>query len=346
VLRMVTEASRRVSARSAEPAPVGAGRVRIRVERVGVCGSDAHVYEGTHPYLGYPLVQGHEVVGIVEQVGATVAGIAPGDRVVVEPTLPCGDCVACRRGRGNCCVALDVIGITSPGGLAERLDAPATALHRVVGLDPDVAVLVEPLAVALHGVDRAEPVAGEVVLVLGAGSIGRSVVLAAHHRGARVVVAERMPERRALLPALGAERVVSTDPDEIASTVRELAGEDGCPVVIDTTGNAGLLELGLDLVAHSGVVVAIGISPDRLRVPVAMLTRKEVSLLGARNSAGEFAEAIRVAEEHADALRATISCRLPLERAEEAFRLVLERAVVGKVIVDLDVHGTVDALGP
>jgi threonine dehydrogenase-like Zn-dependent dehydrogenase len=227
-------------------------------------------------------------------------------------------------------------GITLPGGLSRFLPVPAASLHPVPGLDAEVAVLVEPLAVALHAVDRARTGTDDTVLVLGAGSIGRSAVLAARHRGARVIAAERSPARRPLLEMLGADAVVSVDRDAVAQAVSDATDGDGCTVVVDTTGSGRLLALALDVVAHAGAVVALGISPDLLEVPVPLLTRKEITLLGSRNSAGDFPEAIRMATANADILRRTIGARVPFARAQEAFQLVLDGSVPGKVIVEVE----------
>lgn len=336
---MVTERAGRVAPWPATPpAALAPDEALLRVEVVGICGSDAHVFEGTHPYLGYPQVQGHEVVGIVEALGTDAGGVGVtvGERVVLEPTMPCGACIACRRGRPNCCVRLGVHGITLPGGLSRRLPVRAASLHPVPGLDAEIAVLVEPLAVALHAIDRAHIGPDDTVLVLGAGSIGRSAVVAARHRGARVIAAERTPARRPLLEALGADTVVPIERAAVERAIAAATGQDGCTVVVDTTGNGALLALALDVVAHSGAVVAVGISPDLLDIPVALLTRKEVSLLGSRNSAGDFPEAIRIATANADALRASIGARVPFARAQEAFQMVLDGSIPGKVVVEVD----------
>lgn len=314
-------------------------QVIIRVERVGICGSDVHVFDGSHPYLGYPIVQGHEVVGILDRLGAHVDGLKVGDRVVVEPTVACGTCGSCRRGRPNCCVNLRVIGITLPGGLAQELAVDAPNVHAVGDLDPDAAVAVEPIAVAIRCLERAEVGPGSVVLVLGGGSIGRSVALAAQARGARPVVADRAPERRALAASLGAA-TVDLSRRRLAGAIATLAGADGCPAVIDTTGSGRWLRLALELVAYSGTVVAAGISEDDLSVPVALLSRKEVSLHGSRNSIGAFPEAIDLARSHQEVLKSSVSHRFALCDAEHAIRAVASREATGKVIVDMSIQGS------
>jgi L-gulonate 5-dehydrogenase len=330
---MVTSDRRTVTIdQSAVRPTAGPSDVVIAVERVGICGSDAHVYDGTHPYLGYPQVQGHEVVGRIVAVGELVVSAAVGDRVVIEPTVPCGECIACRRQSPNCCVRLDVIGITLPGGLSEEIAVPASMVHIVGDLDAEVAVFVEPIAVAVHAVTRAGVRAGDDLLVLGAGSIGRSIAIAARDVGARVLVAERTPARAEMLGALGFS-VCGTSDDELRQAVLDFTGPEGPGTVIDATGSGLLIGLAVQMVANSGRVVVVGISQDDLVVPVSLITRKEVSILGSRNSDGDFPRAIEVARRNAETLRATITERLPLELAESAFRSVLESTALGKAIV-------------
>lgn len=332
-MRALTTGPRTVALDDAqESARPGPGEIQVAVERVGVCGSDAHVYEGTHPYLSYPQVQGHEVVGRVAARGDGVEALTVGERVVLEPTVSCGRCFACRTGHPNCCVELRVMGVTLPGGLRETFTVPTGMVHPVGDLEPDIAVLVEPLAIAVHAVERGEVSAGERVVVIGAGSIGRSVVIAALDRGAEVLVVERTPERAALLDHLGVA-VCSTDDADIRRSVHEFAGADGPGIVIDTTGSARLIEVAVGVVAHSGRIVVVGISPEEADLPVALLTRKEVSILGSRNSCGDFPRAIGIARRNAAALGRMITARFPLSGAEEAFRSVLERTSLGKVLV-------------
>jgi L-gulonate 5-dehydrogenase len=336
MIRAVTADPRTVHIDTATGTPAAApGEVVVAVERVGVCGSDAHVYEGTHPYLGYPQVQGHEVVGRIVEAGEGVSTALMGERVVIEPTVPCGHCVACRRGSPNCCVRLDVLGITLPGGLSEAMAVPSAMVHPVGDLPADVAVFVEPLAVAVHAVKRAGVGPGDDVVVIGAGSIGRSIVFAARDAGARVLVVERTPERAELVRRIGVAVCGSGDA-EFRDAVAAFSGVDGPGIVIDATGSGELVRTALDLVAHSGVVVVVGISQDDLVVPIAMLTRKEVALLGSRNSERDFPHAIDVARRNASELCGMITDRLPLEQTEAAFRSVLDRTSFGKVLVVLD----------
>lgn len=335
MMHVVTQGARQVvTATTASPEP-GPGELALRVIRVGICGSDAHVYDGSHPYLGYPQVQGHEVVGIVEKLGPGTSGPEPGRTVVVEPAAGCGDCYPCRRGRPNCCTSIRMIGINRPGGLSELLLVPAGSVHDVGELDPDAAVFVEPLAVALHALSQARFELDDAVLVLGGGSMGRATALAALHRGARVLVAERTPSRRPLIAGLGPLRVTSTDVEELRREADVFGGGEGCTAVIDTTGSARLLELATEFVAPSGTVVVVGISGERLSIPVALLSRKEFTLRGARNSLGQFPAAVRLAAAEQHALLRTITDRFGLGQAEQALRLALEGSAVGKVLIQV-----------
>lgn len=338
MLQVVTERVGLVAVRDVPaPAGPGPGEVLLAIERVGICGSDAHIYDGSHPYLGYPVIQGHEIVGVVGALGENITvSIHVGDRVVVEPADPCRSCVACRRGRSNCCVNLRVLGVTRPGGLSECLAVAAVMVHPVGDLHPDAAVLVEPLAVALHCVDRADVAERDTVLILGCGSIGRAAVLAAHSRGARVIVADNSAGRCALGVRLGADATVGLAEGDLAAAVAEFTNGDGCTVAIDTTGSGALLRASLDLVAYSGSVVVVGISEEDLNVPVALLSRKEISVLGSRNSSqGAFPRAIELAKANSDALRSTITDRFVLEDAGQAIRAVAGGTSTGKVVVEV-----------
>jgi threonine dehydrogenase-like Zn-dependent dehydrogenase len=146
------------------------GNTILRVQRIGICGTDLHAFEGTQPYFQYPRVLGHELAGIIEQTDA--AGFKKGDAVTVIPYFYCGKCVACRNGKTNCCVSLQVCGVHIDGGMAEYFSVPSYSLVHSEGLSFDELALVEPLAIGAHAVRRAAVSANEFVLVMGAGPIG------------------------------------------------------------------------------------------------------------------------------------------------------------------------------
>ena len=159
------------------PQPVReAGEVKVRISRVGLCGTDFHIFTGNQPYLDYPRVMGHELAGRVAEVGEG-SDFAPGDLVTINPYLSCGHCLACRNGKPNCCMNIRVMGVHIDGGMTEFVCVPEQALIRVDGLTADQAAMIEFLSIGAHAVRRAALTAGERVLVVGAGPIGIAAAL-------------------------------------------------------------------------------------------------------------------------------------------------------------------------
>src|SRR6185312_16006120 len=217
------------------PGRARAGHVIVRPERVGICGSDFHLFSGDVGALSgsrdfYPRIQGHEVSAIVEDPGDSET--SAGDRVALWPLLPCGHCYPCRIGRPNACPVF---------GAGD--------------LDPDSACFVEPASVAVHALARGRPQAGEQVVVFGAGPIGLATLVAAVHAGARVLSVDPLPGRRNLAKRLGAEIVAWGSPEDLAAQAREWTDGEGPPLAVETSGEAGLLAQAAEMVAQAGRVV-------------------------------------------------------------------------------------------
>jgi L-gulonate 5-dehydrogenase len=333
--RAVTLAPHTIELREG-PEPGGApGQAVVRVEMVGLCGSDYHIFDGTHPYLCYPRTQGHEIAALVESLPRGFCGdLAIGDRVAVEPLVSCGKCFPCRRGRYNCCTSLSVLGVQIDGGLTELLAVDPSQLYRVGSLDPLTAVLTEPVSIGLHGVRRGNVAPGDTVVVLGAGTIGQAITLAAVDRGARVLVADRVRKRLDRALVMGAEHVVDSTGTPVADAVADFTAGEGAAVVLEATGHAPMLRLAVEVVAHSGTVVAIGTSTAAVEIPVVEFSRKEISLVGSRNSAGIFADAVTMVGRYADRLSALVTHQFPLSAVAAAMAVGQENLdAVGKVVV-------------
>ena len=194
------------------------GEVLLRVKRVGVCGTDLHIFTGNQPYLQYPRVMGHEFSGIVEHAPAGSA-LASGDPVFVMPYLSCGHCVACRLGKTNCCVNIQVLGVHRDGAFTEYLSVPQQFVHRAEGVTLDQAAMVEFLAIGAHATRRAEVCAGQRVLVVGVGPIGMAALIFSRLRGASVTVLDTRAERLAFCrDRLGAAAGVLIGPAPTTST--------------------------------------------------------------------------------------------------------------------------------
>ena len=278
------------------PAPkCGPRDVILRPIAAGICAGDLQHYGGRNPYTKYPLVCGHEVCGTVTEVGAEVSRFKRGDLVVIEPVVGCGHCHPCRHGKPNCCMNFCLIGLHRPGGYAELCVAPEANVHAVpAGLDPVTASFAEPLAIGLHACRRGGVSAGEYCLVLGAGPIGLAILEVAKLRGARVVVTDLNEERLAFARELGAETLKADD--ELVSSVLEQTRNEGADVVIEATGSVQAVQSTLELVASGGRIVIVGLVKKGVGVSLPGLdfTRKEVNLLGSRNSVNCFPEAIEM----------------------------------------------------
>lgn len=266
------------------PAPLpGAGEVLIRIRRVGLCGTDYHIFAGKHPYLEYPRVMGHELAGVVEEAPSGSI-LQPGQVVTVNPYLACGGCIACRKGKPNCCTAIKVLGVHIDGGLCELLSVPEAAIVDASGLSLEQAAMVEFLAIGAHAMWRARPSSGARVLVVGAGPIGVAAALFAQLDGAEVTIVDvRRSRLEYARDRLGLDPVIGP-----AETVRaELAARthgEMFDCVFDATGNIHAMRGGLDYVAHGGTYVLLSVVKEEIAFSDPEFHKRETTLLASRNA--------------------------------------------------------------
>lgn len=309
------------------PDPVPApDEVLIRVETAGICGSDLHLFDGSNPYSNYPRTQGHEFSGKVVAFGGEYDGpVQVGDRVTVEPLIWCGECYPCRHGRPNCCVNLKVLGVHAEGAFAELIAVKTRTLFGVGMLDAELTALVEPVSIGMQVVTRGAVTGEDTVVVYGAGVIGQAALVCARDRGARVLVVDRLPSRLDLARELGAEEVAEAGKDDVPARIRNWTGGEGPAVAIDATGAPSVIRAAIDAVAPSGRVVIVGISEGEVSIPVIQFSRKELTILGSRNNAGVFGEALDLVQRLNDRLRVLVTHRFPLADAQEAMTFALEQ---------------------
>ncbi len=302
------------------PAPPGAGEVLVASRLVGICGTDVHAAAGHHPFIDRPYRPGHEVVGVVEQVGDGVSDLAAGDRVVLEPNLVCGTCRQCREGRYNICRNLAVFGCQTTGGMADAFVVARDRLHRLpAGMSDELAALVEPLATPVHAVRRAGVGPGSRVAVLGAGPIGLLVLVAARSAGAEVVVVtDVLPAKLERARRLGADAALRADaPDFVESAAAVLQGAD---VVFDCVAAASSMAQAVELVDKGGTVMVVGIAAGPTTVPLHLVQDREISVVGSLMYVREDVErAIALLASGAVAASDLVTAVFPLERAAEAF---------------------------
>jgi len=300
------------------------GEVLLRVRRVGVCGTDLHIFTGKQPYLAYPRVMGHELSGIVEEADPA-SGLAPGDAVYVMPYLSCGRCVACRQGKTNCCTSIQVLGVHRDGAMTEFLAVPAPFVHKVEGITLDEAAMLEFLAIGAHAVARADVASGQRVLVAGAGPIGLAVMLFAVRRGARVVALDPRRDRLDVARAhLGIEAAVEVGPDD-AQELARLSGGEYFDVVFDATGNAQAMERGFAFIAHGGCYVLVSIVQGNISFADPEFHKREATLLSSRNATTADFETVLAAMRAGDVPVAALAThRMQLADLPRDFAALLE----------------------
>ena len=274
-----------------EPIP-GIGEVLVRIRRVGVCGTDMHIFGGKHPFLEYPRVMGHELSGEVADANGSTR-LRAGQPVYINPYLSCGTCHACRRGKPNCCMRIRVLGVHVDGGLAEFLAVPDGNVFPAEGISLDQAAMVEFLAIGAHAVRRSGVGPNDRVLVIGAGPIGLGVVASVTSRGIDPAVLDLRPDRLAFCSTtFGLTHAVAAG-EGAAGALGEITGGDFFDVVIDATGNAPSIERGFGFVAHGGTYVLVSVVKDTISFADPEFHKREMSLLGSRNALAEdFAESV------------------------------------------------------
>lgn len=309
-----------------------AGEIVIRPRRIGICGSDLHVFKGEHPLVAFPLVQGHEFSGFVVEVGPGAVGFAPGELVTVQPAIGCGCCARCREGRFAQCDRLQFIGGALEGAGSELFSVRADhAVKLRSGTDPDDAAMVEPLSVAVHAVRLAGDVARRSVLVVGGGTIGNLTAQTARLFGAaRVVVAETNPFRRRLAEQLGFE---THDP----AGESDDAALRGFDVAFECVGNEAPLDLCIDRVRRGGRVVILGVYGRSPAVRMIAVQDKEVQLVGAlMYDWDDYATAVGLVEQAGIELKLLRSHHIPFDRWIEGYELLTQSATkTMKVMIDL-----------
>jgi 2-desacetyl-2-hydroxyethyl bacteriochlorophyllide A dehydrogenase len=261
---------------------VKSGEVLVRVKSAGICGSDAHAFEGKSKRRVPPLVLGHEFSGVVADIGNGVLDFQGGDRVVVEPIISCGACGPCSNGRTNICLEIRFIGLHVPGAFAEYIAVPASKCYKLPdSVSFDEAALVEPLSVATHAMNMTPTKVGDNLLVIGSGVIGLMILQVAIHRvGGNVFVSDLIDYKLDLAKRLGASAVIHSGREDVTKRVRELTNGKGVDVVIEAVGVQDTLRQGLAVVKKGGEVTITGLLQQIMEVDVMKLVTNEITMRG------------------------------------------------------------------
>ena len=318
-----------------QPQP-GAGEVVVRIRRAGVCGTDLHIFQGSHPFLEYPRVIGHELSGEVADRGPGCT-IPIGQPVYIIPYLACGVCVACRRGKTNCCQRIRVLGVHVDGGMADYVCVPEANVARADGVTLDQAAMVEFLAIGAHAVRRANPRPGDRILVVGAGPIGIGCMLFAGLQGGVVTALDLRQDRLDFCSKrLGVDHGVAAEPN-VGEVLSELTGGDFFDIVIDATGNAKSMMAGLDYVAHGGTYVLVSVVRDTISFADPEFHKRETTLMGSRNATPEdFSKVFDAMREGRVPTDALVTHRVALAEAPGGFPLWIKpEAGVIKALIEI-----------
>lgn len=283
---------------TASPAEPAAGEAVVRVHRIGVCGTDIHAFSGKQPFFSYPRILGHELGLEVLAVGEGVTHVKPGDRCSLEPYVNCQKCIACRRGLGNCCTNMQVIGVHTDGGMRERFTVPARKLHPSASLSYEQLALVEPLGIGAHAVERAAVEHGEFALVIGAGPIGLATMQFALEKGAQVIVLDINDARLAFCQQqLGVQHAINGLSENVLERLAEITGGDMPTAVFDATGSPRSMMASFDYPAHGGRLVFVGLFQGEVTFNDPNFHKRELTLMASRNAhPADFPRIIRLIE--------------------------------------------------
>ncbi|RZK75727.1 MAG: zinc-binding alcohol dehydrogenase family protein [Pedobacter sp.] len=260
------------------------GHSILKIKYVGICGTDYHAFDGTQPFFSYPRILGHEIAALIEETGSDSA-FSLGQMVTISPYYYCGTCIACRRGKTNCCTQMKVCGVHVDGAMQEYFLVPDTAIVDGNGLSAEELVLVEPLAIGAHGVSRAKVEEGEYVLVIGAGPIGLGTINFAKIAGANVIALDVNEQRLQFCSEkLGIDYTINALKEDVMERLKEITNGDMPTVVIDCTGNLKAINGAVQYMAHGARFVLIGLQKEALVISHPEFHKREGTLMSSRNA--------------------------------------------------------------
>lgn len=274
---------------------------KIKVLSMGVCGSDVHAYAGKSPNVTYPVIIGHEIIGEIVEIGEgeNPRQLRVGDRVVLNPYLYCGTCYACEQGQTNACTSLKCLGVQTDGAMCETFVHPTKLMIKVPdSIDNGLGAVIEPTVIALHALHRLQAKADEHVVIIGAGCIGLLTAIVAKAKGMHVIVSDVVDERLEVAVALGADGTINPMKENAVEKLLEMTNGRLAECVCEMSGAPAAVRSTLDYAASTGRIALTG-WPDRdVELPTAVITRKELKILGSRTGVtAEFEEVVSLIEE-------------------------------------------------
>ncbi len=270
-------------------------QVLVKIMRIGICGSDIHVYHGLHPYTSYPVVQGHEVSCVVEKIGKDVRKYKPGDKVTLEPQVSCGHCYPCTHGLPNICNELKVLGFQTTGTASDYFAVSADKLVKLPDdMDFNDGAMIEPLAVGVRAIQKGGEIKGRHILVFGAGPIGNLTAQVARGMGASgVMIVDLNDFRLSIARQCGIDYTVNPERQDISQELQGAFGPDGADLIIECVGVNKTMDMAIELSRKGTDVVVVGVFGDKAAIDMGMVQEKELRLFGiARYIIEDFQTAI------------------------------------------------------
>ena len=274
------------------------GEVKLRLCYVGFCGSDLSTYMGKNPMVKMPVIPGHEVGAVIEELGEGVPPVLQvGMNVTVNPYTNCGRCASCRNGRPNACEHNETLGVQRNGSMRETICLPWEKVIPAIHLTPKETALVEPMSVGFHAVSRAQVTDADVVMVIGCGMVGMGAIVRSVMRGATVIAADIDDEKLALAKKMGATYTVNTIKEDVHQRLSEMTGGFGPDVVIEAVGSVPTYQMAVNEVAFTGRVTCIGYAKSEVSFQTKYFVQKELDIRGSRNAQpSDFRAVIRYLE--------------------------------------------------
>jgi L-iditol 2-dehydrogenase len=310
------------------PVPaVAPNQIKVKMERIGVCGSDIHVFHGKHPYTSYPVVQGHEVSATVVQVGAEVTNLKTGDKVTIQPQVVCGRCYSCTHGMYNACEELKVMGFQTTGMASEYFVTEADkALKLPDNMSYEHGAMIEPLAVAVHAVRRYGDVTGKKVLVLGGGPIGNLVAQTAKAMGAADILLSELSAYRLETASRCGIKAVNPSQEDLLDTIIATFGPDKADVIFECVGINATMKQAIDYARKGSDIVVVGVFADLGTLNLGFLQDHELRLIGsAMYRVEDYLKSIALVGAGLIELDALITCTVKFPDYLQAYKIIEEQ---------------------